>query len=52
MSSASVHISENGVQLGTKLCTFVVDRYNEAVGARGSFHVAVSGGSLPKFLAG
>ena len=27
-------------------------RYDEAVEARGKFHVAVSGGSLPKFLKG
>ena len=36
----------------THCVKYLYYRYEEAVGARGKFHVAVSGGSLPKLLAG
>jgi len=40
------------VGLGKSLCSFIKDRYDEAVSSKGSFHIAVSGGSLPKFIQG
>lgn len=43
---------DDTITLGKSLCSFIKDRYDEAVSSKGSFHIAVSGGSLPKFIKG
>jgi len=49
---ALVQVFEDNVELSKRLCSFVKDRYDEAVESHGKFHIAVSGGSLPKFMKG
>ncbi|KAI7873676.1 6-phosphogluconolactonase [Lichtheimia hyalospora FSU 10163] len=51
MTATSIRIFANSDLVSAGLDTFIEQQSHEAINSRGVFHVAVSGGSLPKILA-